>query len=63
LHNNAGLDVIGDTGEHARHRVLFSGVAKSPSARAIAKAERRQERCDRALQRLDWPQAQSYYCA
>jgi hypothetical protein len=44
LHDSAGLDVVGDTGEHARHRVLFSAVAKSPSARAVAQAERRQER-------------------
>jgi hypothetical protein len=33
------------------------------SARALANAERCHERRNRELQRLDWPQAQSYHCA
>ena len=65
LHDNAGLGGVGDTGEHARHRVASYSL-RSPevrSARALAERGAVSERRNRELQRLDWPQAQSYHCA
>ena len=63
LHDNVRLGGVDDTGEHARHRVPFLCGRQKSARRARGDAEGRQQRRSRELQRLDWPQAQSYHCA